>query len=207
MQLLIISTMCLYLSGCLSGKFVYYEPKNTTPKKNSITVNKSKEDVWGTIIPKLGSEFFVINNLDKDSGLINISYNGSPEKYIDCGSLWSQVSNAKGTRTYNFLAASSHERFEQADRGVLYFIDRKMYLDGRMNIIVQEIDSEKTLVTANARYVLKRDSTFSDIQGRSGSSSDTITFNSSQSGTFPQNETCYATGQFEGDVLALITEK
>ena len=58
---------------------------------NTITVNKSKEEVWKELIPQIGKNFFVINNLDKESGIINISYSGDPERYIDCGEIYSYL--------------------------------------------------------------------------------------------------------------------
>ena len=30
-------------------------------------------------------QFFVSNNLAKSTGLVNLSYSGVPEKYLDCG--------------------------------------------------------------------------------------------------------------------------
>ena len=65
------------LAGC-AGKFEYTRPTSLPTLNNSVVINKSKDEVWKQIIPMLGKQFFVINNLDKDSGIINISYSGDP---------------------------------------------------------------------------------------------------------------------------------
>ncbi|MFZ0050306.1 MAG: hypothetical protein WAK96_00895, partial [Desulfobaccales bacterium] len=92
-------TMILILSGC-AGKLDYAAPSPTSTINNSIIVDKSKDEVWKTIVPALGKKFFVINNLDKESGIINVSYKGDPEQYVDCGRITSYVANARGERTY-----------------------------------------------------------------------------------------------------------
>ncbi|UUZ73433.1 hypothetical protein LP415_09480 [Polaromonas sp. P1(28)-8] len=91
-----------FLAGC-AGKVDYIRPTTkATPGSNVKILNRPREAVWTAAVPELGKRFFVINNLDKASGLINISYSGDPEKYIDCGRITSFVKNAKGERTYEF---------------------------------------------------------------------------------------------------------
>ena len=81
-------------SGC-SGRLDYMRPQPRIYAPNTVTIDLSKDALWAKMIPALGKEFFVINNLDKASGLINISYSGDPERYVDCGIITSQVSNAR----------------------------------------------------------------------------------------------------------------
>src|ERR1035437_6283960 len=63
--------------------------KDYTPpsKKNKIInktiINGSKDVVWKKVISNLSQNFFVVNNLDKESGFINVSYSGDPEEYVD----------------------------------------------------------------------------------------------------------------------------
>ena len=84
-MLVIISTSII---GC-AGKLQYFPPQTNPTLNNEVTINKSKEDVWKYLIPMLGKQFYVINNLDKNSGIINVSYGGDPEKYVDCGRIYS----------------------------------------------------------------------------------------------------------------------
>ena len=160
----------------------------------------------------LGKNFFVINNLDKESGFINISYSGDPEKYVDCGYIESYVKNARGERTYYFPAASANQTYEVMDMkqsGGLFNINRKMNIEGRMNLIVEEIDPNKTIVTANTKYVLTKSGTVRNVQGASQSFSDSISFNTNQGDRFPGSGShsgtfCQANGNFEKEVLSLL---
>lgn len=73
------------LSSCPSGSIKYSEPPPLSLlPPNARVVEKSKAEVWKHLVQKLGQQFFVVNNLDKDSGFINVSYRGDPEKYCDC---------------------------------------------------------------------------------------------------------------------------
>jgi len=201
--------VCLALPAC-SGKTDYIRPSSQPPLSNSILLNKSKDDAWKEIVPALGKNFYVINNIDKSSGLINISYTGDPETYIDCGRGSSYVKNLKGERTYEFPAARANQVYEVMEGGVLYFIDRKVNLEGRMNLIFEELGPLQTKITANTRYVVTRTSTFQQA-GTAGTAtrSDSIAFNTGQQASFPRSSSqhtveCQANGKFESDVLNLF---
>jgi hypothetical protein len=91
-----------FITGC-AGKLDYIRPNNLVAKPvNFKIIDKPRDIVWNATVPELGKQFFVINNLDKSSGLINISYNGDPEKYVDCGRTTSFFKNAIEERTYDF---------------------------------------------------------------------------------------------------------
>lgn len=198
------------LAGC-AGKFEYTRPKSLPTLNNSVVINKSKDEVWKQIVPMLGKQFFVINNLDKDSGIINISYSGDPERYVDCGRIISYVKNARGERTYVFPASKSYQDYEIMDiRGGagLFFVSRKMSLEGRMNIIVEDIGNNQSRVTANTRYILTKTTTFRNVQGHSNTVTNTLSFNSGQEGISEgsgPNMICQATGKLEDEVLSLLT--
>jgi hypothetical protein len=203
--------LCILASGC-AGRFEYRPPNSIAPQKNSIEINKSKNEVWKIIVPAIGKNFFVINNLDKESGIINISYSGDPEKYVDCGYIESYEKNAQGERTYYFPAASANQSYEIMDMkhsGSLFIINRKMNLEGRMNLIMEEIAPNKTIVTANTKYVLTKSGTVRNVQGASKSFYDTISFNTNQGARFPGSGShsgtfCQANGNFEKEVLSLL---
>lgn len=198
------------LTGCIAGKVTYSPPQISQSIKNQIVINRNKEALWKQIVPNLGKTFFVINNLDKDSGIINISYSGSPEKFIDCGNINSYVKNARGERTYDFQASRSNQDYEIMEKNQLYFISRKMNLEGRMNIIFEEIGANQTRITVNCRYILTKTITVQDVRGRSSTRTDTISFNSGQKDTFAAGglhpgTTCQANGKLEEEVLSLLT--
>ena len=142
----ILIASIMVLSSC-AGKLTYLPPTSNNVKRK-ITIKSSKRKVWKNAIKSLARSFFVVNNLDKDSGFINVSYSGSPEQYIDCGYIKSYVKNARGERNYYFPAATSYKEYEVFEDGInLLFVKRKMNLDGRINIVIQSINNYKTQVS------------------------------------------------------------
>lgn len=198
------------MSGC-AGKVDYIKPTALVDvSKNSKVLNRSKEEVWNSAVPELGKKFFVINNLDKSSGLINISYSGDPERYVDCGRVTSMVKNARGERFYDFAGAKAQQRYEIMDDMRFFEIARQMDLDGRMNLVFEETEAGKTRVTANTRYVVQRKLTIVPLGGNFPQSfTDSVSFNAGSRGVFPasksgQGTECVATGELENEVLSLI---
>jgi hypothetical protein len=197
------------LSAC-AGHVDFVGPSTARSTNNSIEISKSREAVWAATIPALGKQFFVINNLDQSSGLINVSYSGDPEKYIDCGTVSSYVKNARGERTYTFPGSQASTNYEMMVNGAfLIFINRTMSLDGRVNLIFESIGPSRTRVSANTRYVLKRDQTLRDVQGRSQTLNHSISLNSGQQVSFPAGNDgralqCIPTGALEAELLDTI---
>src|SRR5690554_3895515 len=107
------------LTGC-AGKLDYHRPTTPVAMQNEKVIKKSRDQVWDDAVPALGKQFFVINNLDKSSGLINVSYSGDPERYVDCGRINSYVKNARGERTYDFSASSAAQQYEIMVNGHLF---------------------------------------------------------------------------------------
>ncbi|SRR6266545_4413266 len=203
--------LTLSCAGCLSGNLQYTPPQSAAPSApNSLTVDKSLDTVWKELVPALGSRFFVINNLDKESGLINVSYSGNPESYVDCGQIESWVDNARGKRTYNMPGASSQSYEFKGSDGMLYFGERKMSLEGRMNLILESLSPTQTRITVNTRYVVSRNLQARRVDlGMPNSTADSIAFNAGQRAEFPQRGatkplTCQPTWKLETDVLDLV---
>jgi len=208
MKLLFTVALVAALTGC-AGRQEYIRPSAATPAEYTKTISRPRSEVWDKGVPQLGKQFFVINNLDKSSGLINLSYSGNPEKYIDCGRVISFVKNARGERTYDFAGAKAQFDYEMMIDGTLIYATRRMDLDGRVNLIFEEIDGQTTKVTANAKYVVKRDVTIRDGLGNSRSASDSTSFNGNGSGTLQQTRAlegaeCRANGNLERDILQTI---
>lgn len=194
------------LGGC-AGKVDYVKPTaKPSAGANSKTINRSRDAVWNSSVPELGKQFFVINNLDKASGLMNISYSGSPEKYIDCGVITSYVKNVRGERTYTFPGASPQQNYEVMTKEALLVVDRRMALEGRVNLIFEEIGANQTKVTANTRYVITKTAAVHNVQGHLlNRQTDTISFNSGGTAAFPgQSSECTSTGTLEADILSAV---
>ncbi|MBI3995664.1 MAG: hypothetical protein HY349_06795 [Nitrospirae bacterium] len=201
--------MVITLGGC-TGKLDYIRPVTDPRVENSKIIDKHREAVWNAAVPTLGKQFFVINNLDKSSGFINLSYTGDPEAYVDCGRIVSYVKNLRGERTYDFAGAKAEQSYEVMNDAGLFFIQRKMSLDGRVNIVFEEIGPDRTRVTANTRYVLSRYLQIQDLtrQYSGQNTNNSITFNSGSGASFPATggraTECVATGKLERDILSLI---
>lgn len=206
----IASTATLLLLAACAGKVEYLRPNVGVPIANTRAVDMSRDELWSRLIPELGKRFFVINNLDKASGLINISYTGDPEQYVDCGHITSYVKNAAGERTYSFPAASAAQRYEVMPEGRgLLSVDRRMTLEGRMNLIVEDVGPGKSRLTANTRYVLTREVHVTQASNQASRTfRDSLSFNTGQIAAFPGDADrtieCYPTGRFEEDVISSL---
>ena len=202
MRPLLLLSATIALVGC-AGKIDYIRPTQVSVlAQNTKEIAKSRDAVWNAAVPELGKRFFVINNLDKSSGLINLSYSGDPEEYIDCGRIVSFVQNARGKRTYDFPASSAQQSYEVMDANGLFGIDRRMSLEGRVNVIFEEVSPSQTRVTVNTRYVVQKQHTARNVGGGAPqTSTETIQFNSGGQGAFSNSSTnptqCVATGQLD----------
>lgn len=211
MRLVLIAIVASVLAGC-AGKVDYIRPSTQmTHGQNIKLIQKPRDAVWAASVPALSRQFFIINNLDKSSGLINLSYSGDPEKYIDCGRITSFVKNAQGERTYDFAGAKAQQNYEIMDPSVgLFFLDRRMSLEGRVNLVFEEVDANTTRVTANTRYVVTRTQVVRQAGGGfPQNSNDTISFNSGARAPFPANQRgefaeCAARGVLEQEVLSAV---
>lgn len=209
MRFYLAALTVLALTAC-AGKVDYIRP-TTRPdaSANSKVIDKPRESVWNASVPALSKQFFVINNLDKSSGLINVSYNGDPEKYIDCGRITSFVKNARGERTYNFAGAAGQQSYEIMNPNGLFIVNRTMTLDGRVNLVFEEVTPTRTRVTANTRYVVQRQQTVRNMNNQSQAFSNSISFNSGGGASFPPADDgraaeCVSNGFLEREILNAI---
>lgn len=207
----LLAIIALALSAC-AGKVDYIRPMaQTSPGANVKIIDKSRNAVWNASVPELGKQFFVINNIDKASGFMNVSYSGDPEKYIDCGRITSYVKNARGERNWDFAGASAQQSYEIMNPGTgLFFIDRKMALEGRVNLVFEEVSPTQTRVTANTRYIVNRTRTVRNAANNIPQTlTDSISFNSGGQADFPgdgngRNASCVANGALEREILGAV---
>ena len=136
--------------------------------------------------------------MDRESGFINVSYSGDPIKYVDCGQLKVNDTEFPGAQEY-----TQYEINVVLDR---FRIQRKMALEGRVNIVIEELEPKKTKVSTHTRYVVSRSVTIVNSRGQSRNDSSSIAFNTGAEGTFQGDHpvTCRATGMLEDDILRLL---
>jgi hypothetical protein len=215
-----MGTLMTVTSGCLSGgiepttgHLEYTPPKSTALPSNTVVVEKPFNTVWKEIIPALGSRFFVINSIDKESGLINVGHSADPEAYVDCGHVKSWVADERrGRREYSFPGSSVYQAWEwKGQDGGLFVGERRITLEIRANLILEDRGSNRTRATVNARYVLTRTghAEHKDVKTLSFQGSDTIAFNSGKQDEFPRRTvidalTCRPTGKFETEVIDFL---
>ena len=208
---IIVSLLAIaFISGCAEEPYVVLNTA-TPPSANYRVIDKPRDAVWDASVLQFGKQVVVINNFDKSSGLINISYSGDPEKFIDCGNLTSHVKNTQGERTYDFPGARAKSTYEIINGDVLFNIDRKMSLEAHVSLVFEEINPNQTKVTANTVYVVQKDVTARRADSNfSQSWSDSISFKTGGSSSFRNDinsaaETvCMANGELEREILPAI---
>lgn len=195
------------LAGCATTTTYQRGEKNTTI--NHVDIAKPRAEVWKAAVPALARQFFVINNMDQSSGLINLSYSGDPERYVDCGTV---SVTYPGRQPVNFPGARADQSYDAINPGIgPYTVHRRMQLEGRVNLIFEETAPNTTRVTANTRYILNREVNAVRSSGSpAGNLRHTISFNTNQSASFPAAPSapdgveCNPTGQMEREILQLI---
>lgn len=128
------------LSGCVSAA---YAPPTAKYKPQKIFyINKKFDEAYKELVSVLASTFFSIDNFEKDSGLITLSFvaAGDISEYIDCGS-WNYENTLL---TPPIVFEGKYEDFLVQHRGAK--------LQGRMNIVMKP-DGDKTTLIINSRYV------------------------------------------------------
>jgi hypothetical protein len=163
------------------------------------------------MVASLGKSWFVINTIDRASGLINLTFRGRPDDHLECGRVMSRVKNLAGTRTYDFPAATAHREFEVLDGSGLHKVNWTMTLEGRINLVLEALAPRQTRATTSAQYTVVRTLAVATHGGSPAPPrSHTISFLTGGQGTFPaeggvEGVTCRPSGALEQELLALLS--
>lgn len=125
------------LTACATG--TYTPPQAPTqPNQYERVVNRPFDETWTSLIDYTSGAFFAIDKFEKASGLMTLSFGSSePWRFIDCGQMKAQAAAKSVDMPYaQFLTEQYGAK-----------------LDGRMNILAKPLESRKTLVRVNARYI------------------------------------------------------
>ncbi len=151
------------LTGCvgpgISG-LQYQGPTADERVKNEVLIHQPFDATWDALIGQLAKSFFVINNVEKASRIINISFStDKPEEYVDCGVSERIFSYRNQKANYTYPVSGSN-LYKYAGTWGPYqnlpyvaSVMRKTNLEGRINVYVAPKENE-TLVTVNTRYLL-----------------------------------------------------
>lgn len=198
--------------GC-AGR-VAYDPPAPVQATTTVEVPLARSAVWDAMIAHLGKSWFVINVLDRSSGLINLTYRGNPDTHLECGRITSHVKNLAGTRNYDFPAASARQNYEVLEAGRLLKVDRSMALEGRVNLVLEAPAARRTRATVSAQYAVTRTVSVETVGGGAPPPprSHTITFMSGEVGTFPAEGNaptvaCRSSGALENELLEMVRVK
>lgn len=191
------------VSGCATSSVDYRPPSGTTII-NSKKVSKDFDGAWNDLVRQLSSDFFVINNIDKSSRLINVSFSTShPSDYIDCGSTTRKFSNAHGEQVYNYVTANSSQFAVVNRQHVGFNGTRTTKLQGRVNVYVAPTQGG-TEISVNSKYVFTVDFNAVGFDGSpGGSQTGTYDFSTKSPHSSPQL-TCFAKGTLESKILDMV---
>lgn len=129
--------LALVLSSCMTAS--YTKPThNNSKEKYSIKIQKNFDAVWKQLIQYSASTFFAIDNYEKDSGLITLSFGSAKPSDFITGGHWKASSS-----TINF----------DGDYVDYMSIHNNGKLSGKMNIVVTEISENESSIKVNARYI------------------------------------------------------
>lgn len=189
---------------------------------NEAVVPGSSDVVWDRIVQRLSRGFYVINNIDKASRLINVSFSSTtPQAYIDCGTTSRTFDRGAVHLKYEYPVAQPSDFVTGGKSGnalVTYNVSRRTDLEGRANLYVAPRDSGATTVTANVRYVLtiRVTGTYQTesligapgVGGTMTPSSSTVSFNTNQpnsleigTATNPMTVSCNSLGTLENELI------
>ena len=191
------------IAGCATSS-MDYTPPSSQVVVNSKKVSKDFDRAWDDLVRQLSSDFFVINNIDKSSRLINVSFSTSkPSDYVDCGSTVRKFSNARGEQVYRYLAADSSQFALTNNQHAAFNASRETKLEGRVNIYVAP-GAGGTDISVNTKYVFTVDAKIVNFDGTpAGRDTSTIDF-STKSPHSSQALSCYAKGTLESRILEMV---
>lgn len=219
--LIVATVLGCSLPLCVCAKIVeggadYTPPIAVLNVQNAREFPAAFDATWRELVSYLSETSFVIDNIDKSSGLVSISFSASdPESAIDCGQWSTWAKNLRGRRDYSYSGAASFAQYELVDNGRLFSFERKVTLTGKINIFATSVGADATRVKVTVRYVptiaLKAsafalDSNFNRLPPQTKNES--FSFNTSQEAQVPGGQTlCRAKGTVEGDLLGGIGER
>jgi len=182
----------LVFAGCTTASYVAPDKSEVTVEAYSRVVDKPFDQAWSALMQFAGSAYFDIQQFEKQSGLLVLSFVGStPGEYITGGQL--------------SLRGVVHFDGDFVD----YCVSRyNGTLEDRVNVIVAPVDSGRTRVTVRAHYVF--------TCGNANMGPDSWTFDSGTSDTHetliysgigPLTRTLKPTYKFETSVLDAVEKR
>jgi hypothetical protein len=211
----------LFIGGCANRPIPTIDvraPENNPRIENTAILTAQFEKTWNRLVKSLSREFFIINNIDKESRIISVSFSTAEvSKYVDCGT--AEVDDlASGASKILHLAESQSfnvRSWLDVAWGYGYVVrSRSTNVEGRMNIYVAPKDNG-TEISVNSRYIVNVDvkhrltqprDTGLSVFGLPHRESYHVTFNTGKRSN--GRMICQSTGKLEAAVLRMaVSEK
>lgn len=226
---ILFAALGLLVAGCAAvgvASFAHKDPI-LPDVENEAFVPVPFEQAWDKLVKELATQFYVINNIDKESRLINVSFSSDhPEQYVTGGSTTREFQRKGAVERFSYDPAASSS-YKTGWKWGPYnnlpctgTVFRTTSLEGRANIYLAP-DGDGTRVTVNCRYVLTVDVTGTFVaenafgtpvqSGTIPSASSTAALNTNAPARVnwgnpaePSWVTLRSTGKFEKDVLSIL---
>ena len=221
-------TLLILCTGCATqGSNTFnYVPNDPITIRNEKTVTKPQAAVWDELVRELSKSFFVINNIERESRIINVSFNSnSPGEFVDCGRTTRSYTQGEKVERYDYEVAGFSTfkvaaiRQEHPAFANYSLIRREPSLEGRSNIYVapDPSDSSRTVISVNTRYILTiriRGDNFAEhasgnkqARGSLSEVTRSYIFNTNKPSREQSGEitiVCFGRGKLETDILNMV---
>lgn len=226
-----VVSIALLISSCATQGVSSYTATQAqpVPVNNEIQVAQLYSKIWDKLVRQLSKSFFVINNIDKESRIINLSFStNSPVEYVDCGQSHRTYKVGTNVQTYDYDVAGPVSyriaAVKQEHPALINYADitRSPSLEGRTNVYLAPSpnDNNSTTVTVNTRYILSLNvKGHAYAQHINGNIFDrgvvpfepfVFSFNTNAPVTEKignETFTCFAKGKLEREILGMITSQ
>ena len=148
---IILTIVCMLITaGCASSTYEYMPPDDSFRMKTERLIPIAFSEFWDAYVSELSKSFFVINNIEKESRIINVSFRSSiPGVYLDCG----YANRTFNNKSYHYeVANSSYYQLSGKALLLIWNIIRTTELEGRINIYMAP-KGNQTLLSVNALYI------------------------------------------------------
>ncbi|TKF24667.1 hypothetical protein FCV43_00225 [Vibrio genomosp. F6] len=201
MKKIIFPVVVLSLSGCATSDLTYTPPVQKKVE-NNILLEEDFDVVWNRLVKNLASDFFVINNIEKSSRIINVSFStNNASQYVDCGTSVRNFSNARGKHTYEYNPADSARYTFTNDNGHAFNAVRGSKLSGRTNIYLAPTESG-TELSVNTKYVVDINVKYFNLNNQpAGSDQFSLDFSTKTPYESVDAVKCFAIGNLEQKVI------
>jgi|TARA_B110000908_G_C10158688_1_gene404897 hypothetical protein len=227
--LIVTIGLSFILAGC-AGKTATYNLDYIKPEMtiidNEVIVMSDYDKTWSDLVGEMSKSFYVINNIDKESRLINLSFSitNNISDYVDCGISSKSFSLGDMIQNVSYKTADKSENYISSTVNSIppntsYFKQfRSPTLEGRANVYVAP-QGGRTIVSVNTRYVWDVNQSFEEYmymplynrhdlvrnkQRNTNNDVGSVSFNTNNIGSNDEGLTCVATGKFEKEILDII---